>query len=239
MPSSARLSPPALAALRGAVRRIEGMGRAAVPVVSTGLLPLDAALPGGGLRRDALHEIMATPGDAAAAEGFAATLAAGLDGRVLWCSPEAELYGPGLARLGLAPERLILARARRPADLLWAMEEGLRLSGLAAVVGETEALDLTQSRRLQLAAETSGTPAFVLTRDGTDGTTAAVTRWRVAAVPGGPSFGCDERDFGLRRARWQVTLLRCRGAVPAGEDFGTWLIEEGARSRSEERRVGK
>ena len=228
MPSPCPASPPALAALKGAVRRIEGMGRPAVPVVSTGLPPLDTALPGGGLRRDGLHEIVAASGDAVAAQGFVATLAAGLEGRVLWCSPVAELYGPGLARLGLAPERLVLARAWRPSDLLWAMEEGLRMSGLAAVVGEAEALDLTQSRRLQLAAEASATPAFMLTQDGAAGTTAAVTRWRVAAAPSGPQFGRDERDFGLRRARWQVTLLRCRGAVPAGEDFGTWLIEEGA-----------
>jgi protein ImuA len=114
------------------------------------------------------------------------------------------------------------------------MEEGLQRPGLAAVIGQPASLDLTAGRRLQLAAEGSGTLCVVLTDAAMAGAGVATTRWRVAAAPSGPAFAADARDFGLARARWQVTLTRCRGAVPAvGEtDFGCWLVEEGGPATS-------
>jgi protein ImuA len=223
-----------LAALKAELRRLEGSGRRGNVVWPIGMPALEAALPGGGLARGALHEILATEADAAA-EGFAASLLAGLaqQGPVLWCASEGGLYGPGLARLGLTPDRLILVRARRPADLLWAMEEGLKTPGLVAVLGEPRMLDLTASRRLQLAAEGSGVTCLVLRREpaggGVAGNSVAVTRWRISPAPSGPALDGGERDFGLARARWQVELIRCRGSDwAAGEaGHGVWLMEEG------------
>ena len=54
-----------------------------------------------------------------------------------------------------------MVTARREEDLFWAMEEGLRCPGIAAVVGETRAADPTAGRRLSLAAEKSGVPALL------------------------------------------------------------------------------
>jgi protein ImuA len=220
-----------LDALKATLRRIEGSARREAGVWPIGLPGLEAALPGGGLARGALHEIVAASGDEVAAEGFAATLLAGLagNGLVLWCVEEGGLYGPGLARLGLSPRQVIVVRASRPADLLWAMEEGLRTPGLVAVLGEPRQLDLTASRRLQLAAEGSGVTGLVLSRAASAGATVAVTRWQVASAPSGPPLHEDRRDFGMARARWMVELTRCRGATPPpGEDgFGRWLVEEG------------
>src|SRR5215469_14130796 len=85
-------------------------------------------------------------------------------GTVLWCLSRPDLYGPGLAAHGLDPARLVLVRAPRDAEILWAMEEGLRSTGLAAVVGEVGTLAAVASRRLQLAAERSGITAFLLRR---------------------------------------------------------------------------
>jgi protein ImuA len=239
---------PELAALRAKLRRLEGAGRYQNAVWPIGVPAIERVLPGGGLALGALHEIVAAEAGAAAAEGFAASLLAGLarQGPVLWCTASPGLYGPGLARFGLAPDRLILVYARRPADLLWAMEEGLKTPGLVAVLGEPKALDLTASRRLQLAAEASGVTCLVLRPDHETnsvaerqtggsvaerqtGCTVAVTRWRVTAVPSGPAFGTDTRDFGLARARWRVELLRCRGADWAA-NHGVWLMEEGDAS---------
>ena len=80
-----------------------------------------------------------------------------------------------------------IAETFREQDILPAMEEGLREKGLAAVIGEVTRLGLTASRRLQLAAETSGVPAFILRRwwnvaekELTGLPTAAATRWRIA-----------------------------------------------------------
>ncbi len=227
----------ALAALRTTLRRLEGPGRVAAGVLPTGFAAIDRALPDGGLARGALHEIVAEGADQAAASGFLVRLLVGLAaaGPVLWCLADPELYGPGLDRLGLAPDRLILARTRRDADLLWAMEEGLKTPGLAAVLGEPHRLDLTASRRLQLAAESVGGLGLILRRaegaqaGAQSNATAAVTRWRVASAPSlapGQGLGVP-RDFGLMRGRWRISLERCRGAPPVEEGgYGQWLMEE-------------
>ena len=146
-------------------------------------------------------------------------------GMVLWCLPRPDLYGPGLAAHGLDPARLVLVRASRDAEILWAMEEGLRAPGIAAVVGEVGSLAAVASRRLQLAAERSGITAFLLRRWRVGGQAAheralpnaAVTRWRIAALPSKSLPG----EPGVGRPRWRIELLRCRGSEPA-----CWEVEE-------------
>jgi protein ImuA len=140
---------------------------------------------------------------------------AGGERPVLWCLQRPDLHAPGLALAGLDAGRLMLLRARQERDLLWAMEEGLRSRALAAVVGEVEALSTAASRRLQLAAESTGVTGFVLHRSaGNPAASAAVTRWRVAALPSMPVAG----EPGIGRPRWRVELLRCRGGMPAAWD---------------------
>jgi protein ImuA len=217
--------------LRERIRRIEQPTLAIHGVLPFGTAAIDRVLPGGGLARGALHEILGTGGDeedgalaAAFAAGILGRLAETGDGAVLWCLPRPDLYGPGLAAHGLDPARLVLALAPRNAEILWAMEEGLRAPGIAAVVGEVGSLPAVASRRLQLAAERSGITAFLLRRwrDGGQAAreralpNAAVTRWRVAALPsqslpGEPGVGCPQ---------WRVELLRCRGGEPA-----CWEVE--------------
>ncbi len=220
-----------LNALRARIAAIEGGGSApeAAAVLPFGIPEIDAALPGGGLVRGALHEVVG-PGGAGgdgAAVGFCAMLLGRLTaggGTALWCSNDAAracrgdspgiLYGPGLLAFGLDPARLILARARCDTEALWAMEEGLRAPVLAAVVGEVEKIDLAAARRLQLAAAASGTPALLL-RPHADaaGPTAARTRWRLSPLPG-PAEGAVSD-----RSHWQAELLRCRGGRP-----GMWRL---------------
>jgi protein ImuA len=138
---------------------------------------------------------------------------------VLWCLPRPDLYGPGLAAHGLDPGRVMMVRTTRDAEILWAMEEGLRTPGIAAVVGEVGSLPAVASRRLQLAAERFGITAFLLRRWRNGGQAArertqpnaATTRWRVAALPSRTS----REEPGVGRPRWRVELLRCRGGKPA------------------------
>ncbi|MBX7199878.1 MAG: damage-inducible mutagenesis protein [Rhodospirillaceae bacterium] len=214
--------------LRG-LERAEGFraktGQAALPF---GIAALDSLWPEGGLPRGALHEIAGASADAggfAAATAFTASIAGRLGaGRpnapVLWCARGHELYGPGLAGVGLAAQRLIVAEARNDKDLLAAMEEGLRAGVLAAVVGEVERIDLTASRRLQLAAEKTGCTALVLRRPGKRATPAPITaasRWRV-----GPAPGSGAQDFyQIPAARpWRLELIRARCGA-----HGSWIVE--------------
>ena len=219
-----------LSELRERVRRIERSRLAIHGVLPFGVAAIDRVLPDGGLARGALHEILGAGGDeedGALAAAFAAGILGRLagDGTVLWCLPRPDLYGHGLAAHGLDPAHIVLVRAPRDSEILWAMEEGLRTPGIAAVVGEVGTLAAVASRRLQLAAERSGITAFLLRRWRDSGQAArernlpnaAVTRWRIAALPSQPLRG----EPGVGRPRWRAELLRCRGGEPA-----CWEVEE-------------
>ena len=217
-----------LDALRARIRQVEQPARHGV--LPFGLNAIDAALPGGGLALGAMHEILGAGGDeeeGAAAAGFIAGILArlgrmGETGPVLWCLGRPDVYGPGLAAHGLDPARLVLVAARRDDELLWAVEEGLRAPGLSAVVGEAGRLPMVAGRRLQLAAERSGVTLFLLRRwrNAAEATaerarpSAAVTRWRVAALPSADIAG----EPGVGRPRWRIELVRCRGGMPGGWD---------------------
>src|SRR3982750_3846223 len=85
-------------------------------------------------------------------------------GRVPGAPPRRDLFAPGLALAGLAPNRILYAECGSNEDVLAVMEEGLRHGGLAAVVGEVSRVAMASTRRLQLAAEESGTMALMLKR---------------------------------------------------------------------------
>jgi protein ImuA len=218
-----------LVALQDRIRRIERPGALLHGVLPFQIEAIDHILPGGGLALGAVHEfhgVGADEEDGAAAAGFAAAIAGRLGhGLVLWASKRGDLYGPGLAEHGLDPARIVRVTAPRDDDILWALEEGLRTAGIAAVIGEIGRLPMVAGRRLQLAAERSGVTALLLRRwrNGAEAAaertrpSAAMTRWRIAAIPSLPG---DEPGIGA--PRWRVELLRCRGAETANL---TWDVE--------------
>ncbi|MEO3472758.1 hypothetical protein AAFN86_12890 [Roseomonas sp. CAU 1739] len=210
-PTLAPFDRPALiSALRARIARMERAGAAGALAARgediVALAPaIDAALPWGGLPRAALHEILAAEPGAAA--GFAAMLLARAGGTVLWIAPEPDAWPPGLARFGLSPAQLVLVRAPRGQDALWAMEETLRCPAVGAALLVAGELDLTAARRLQLAAEAGGVLGLLLRSD-EDGAapTAALTRWRIGAAPTDSRSSHDIGD-----PTWSLDLLRCRG----------------------------
>lgn len=202
------------------------MGALAAPSARAGLdlgdPALNRALPQGGLALAAVHEAApAAAFDSAAAYGFLLALAACAQARrggtIVWVRAGrpgrgfdfGAPYGPGLAGLGLAVERLILVRAGKPERLAWALEEAARTPGLAAVVGEAGGdASLLAARRLQLAAETGGAPILVWRPCGGLPNPAARSRWRIAARPAagtGPA--------------WRAELARARGGAPGSFDL--------------------
>ena len=206
--------------LRARIAGIEQAGRPRRPVLPFGVPAIDRHLPQGGLPGGALHEIWGDGSDAqgAAAALFAAGVLARMEGPVLWCLRARDLFAPALAGVGLHP--VLYAETGDEKMVPLCLEEGLRCADLAGVVGEVSRLAMTASRRLQLAAETSGVAAFLIRRDPRGGAalaepSAAVTRWRIDAAP-----SASLPVPGAGRARWRVELLRCR----AGEG-AAWEVE--------------
>ncbi len=217
--------------LKGHIARFEGEGNGSTagPAMPLGFGPIDDVLPGGGLAWSGIHEILSEAyGDLPSSFGFCTALAtrfmaARHAGFVPWCSDRSArldfgpLYGPGIAAFGIDPSRLVLVDTAKVHDLLWALEQAVRLPGLAAVVGNignAQAYDLTASRRLQLASAQSGVPLLLLRGHGGDGamaagvmTSAAATRWRIAA------HRASRRPGGVSAA-WTVRLEKARGVAP-------------------------
>ena len=192
-PSPARVE--RLAALRAEVRALESAAGEAREHLPFGVDAVDSRLAGGGLPVASLNEAAGErpgPADEAAATLFLASIAARRPGIVLWALARRDLFAPGLAGAGLAPDRILYAECGRDEDVLAVMEEGLRHGGLAAVVGEVGRAAMPATRRLQLAAEEGGTLALMLRRwrgSGEDPLavpSAAVTRWRLACAPSAP-----------------------------------------------------
>ena len=217
--------------LRRLLPKMEGV-RAARPI-PFGLAAIDRHLPQGGLACGALHEIVPEAGATPAAFGFLVALLVRLSGTnpLFLVLPAYGLrdygrpYGHGLRALGLDPSRLILVETAHRKDTLWAMEEALRSRAPAAVAGIIDQLDLKTSQRLHLAAADCGLPLLLLRPapslpspacgGGWEGGSAAVTRWRV-----GPASAARDRFGLITRARWRLTLERCRNGRT-----GEWMVE--------------
>ena len=124
-------------------------------------------------------------------------------------------YLPGLG--GRWP--ILRVDVTRAADVLLAMEDGLRCKGLAAVIGEVwgdpPALGFTATKRLALRSEAGGIPCWLVRRAANPDLSAARNRWRVASLP---SAQHPHDPTAPGAPRWQVELFRSRHSQP-----GTWV----------------
>ncbi len=178
-----------------------------------------------------LHELCpAGPGAEAAALGFSLGLAASWAGQagVIWAGEDGVFaedgapYPPGLVQFGLDSSRLILIRAPKREECLWAAEQALAAPGavvICALSGRGRALDLKATRRLLLFAERNHARCL-LVRPLAEAS-AAWTRWRVSSAPS----QAEERELGA--PAYALELMRNR-AGPAGARF---TIEWNAHAR--------
>jgi len=177
----------------------------------------------------------AAHGDGPAALGFALALLAGriaAGGAVLIGQTGAAArefgrpYAPGLAGFGLAPERLVYAETRHEQGVLRLGEEAVYAGALAGVLlrlpPRERRYGFTESRRLVLRAEASGTPVLVLRSRHAEGSTAAAARWRLAAAPSAEAgyFAPAGTAPGIGITRWQAVCERARAGRP-----GSWKME--------------
>ena len=192
--------------------------------------PADAWLSAG-LPRAQLHEVYAAePADGPAALGFAVAVALAAKALpVLWVRTEADerqagrLHATGLTELGLSPGALLLALVADEPALLRTAADAARCAGLGTLIlesrGRAPGFDLTATRRLQLAAETSGVTVLSARIGAEPAPSAAATRWGIAAAPsvaleadapGGPAFDIEmlRRRGGPAGARWRVEWNR-------------------------------
>ena len=210
-----------------------------------GLGSMNAAFPNGEFPTGAIHEVLSTgPENAAASVGFVGGLIGTLmrnGGAALWIGARQKIFPMALKLFGIEPDRIVFVELRSQKDMLWVMEEALKCEGLAAVVGEIPEIGFTASRRLQLAVEQSRVTGFILRHQPRGHVTnvtgnlpgnvaanvpgnvhgnvtgnACVARWRITPLASQPEAGLPGVGF----PRWNVELLKIRNGRP-----GAWPLE--------------
>ena len=155
-----------------------------------------------------------------ASSGFIAGILSSLlkkGGAVVWISSSQIIFPPALVSFGIDPSQLIFIHLRNQKEINWTIEEVLKCEGLAAVVGELSFVDLTISRRLQLAAEQSRVTGFLLRhRPKHINTTAFTCRWQIQSIQSETTDGLP----GVGYSRLKVELLKVRSGKP-----GKWELE--------------
>ena len=141
-------------------------------------------------------------------------------GLIIWCPASQRggagmLYGHGLAAAGLDPERLLIVDTPSPSRRLAALDDILRTEGLAAVVIEYDGLQksadywMRLTRRAQLAAEQSGTTAFLL--GAPIAASGFETAWQIKPAL---NFAMQSNPALVLHSVWDLTLRRARGGRP-------------------------
>lgn len=243
------LSAQTLSALRQRIARLEPEPLAkASGLFTLGADVVDQRL-GGGLARAALHEVFATQeNDASAAASFALIIAmrgGDIAKPILWVREDraerrtGQLYGQGLVELGVDPDRFIVVNAPDELAVLRAGADSVKCGAVGVVVIEpyakARALDLTASRRLALAAASSGVLTLVVRVGADPVASAAQTRWQIAAAASVP-LGGNAPGKGVL----SVTLLRHRGGLPSFNAFLEWdrdqhiCVEQGGAEGAEQ-----
>jgi protein ImuA len=153
--------------------------------------------------------------------GFALARLPRKDAPVLWVQDRLSRKEAGRPMLAAMRTRrpVIMVDVSRAADVLWAMEDGLRCRSLAAVIGEVwgdpPALDFTATKRLAMRAEAADVACWLIRRAASPDLSAARDRWRIKSLPSAPHLH-DPQAPGA--ARWALNLFRSRRTKP-----GQWV----------------
>lgn len=229
---------PKIRELDSLLRRLERPGRTqARPRISSGCEPLDALLPEQGVSRGSLVEWLGDgPGCGAGMLALRAAREACREGGALVViDPQGHFYPPAAAAWGVDLQNTIVVRTaprqqsqgarqnQEPQNTgrnqgQWALDQALRCPHVAAVVAWPQQLDSRAFRRLQLAAETSGSVGL-LVRSAAAQREPSWADLRLLVSPAGPTAVSDNRNnrSPTEPATWswrlRIKLLRCRGGA--------------------------
>lgn len=169
--------------------------------LSSGFAALDAELPGGGWPRGSLIELLSdTPGIGELQLLLPMLKHAPAPQLNLWIAPPHLPYAPALTVAGIDAERLLVVRPATREAALWATRQALASGACHSVLAWLERPDMAALRRLQLAAESSGTSLFL---------------FRPASAARQPSPAGLRLQLSAADARLCVHLLKRRGPAAA------------------------
>ncbi|MCH8149421.1 MAG: hypothetical protein IH987_15805 [Planctomycetes bacterium] len=132
-----------------------------------------------------------------------------------------DFYPPAARQHGIELDRLIVVRVRRREEAFWVVDQALRCRAVAVVIAALPQLDDRQSRRLQLAAESTGGIGLILRSARRRTKSFAAVRMRVEGVSctgsGAAGSGVPERVSSERSRRLEHFPF-CRAGYVALRD---------------------
>ena len=159
------------------------------------------------LAKGRIHEIMGST-----RTSFAGAIGQQIDGPIIWIGRQKtikSIHPMGLKQF-VDPGRLVLVNCLSRKEILWAAEQALRAKSTALIIIElSTGPNLTESRRLQLAAEESGGIGLILIERRAQ-TSSAQTRWNCQpTISGWPTHSQS----------WQWTLTKNKSG-----STGSWRV---------------
>ncbi len=192
------------AAVEAAIWRADQLGAPVVSTVETGWATLDAELPGGGWGCHALTEVLAAQHSTCEwrllTPALRPIVAAGK--HIVIVGPPKRPHLPGLVQAGIDERHLVWIDVDTPADGLWATEQLIKANSAGALLSWIPHVRQEQIRRLQVAAQCSEGPVFLMRPEN--------ARHEASAAPLRVLASLDI-DWALR-----VHVLKRRGPVHAG-----------------------
>jgi len=223
------------------------------PSLSSGCPALDQVLLGGGIRAGSLIEWLGDgPGSGVSLLPLAAVRAVQQNGGVVvivdreGIDRRSNFYPPAAAAWGIDLEKVVVVHPVNDSDELWAIDQALRCTDVAAVMAWPNRIGSHTFRRWQLAAESSGAvglfvrpareqgeptwanlrllvspPAAGLSPPAAALSSSVAAAAAAAALGRRPSLEKLVASPGKLVAgwRWRVKVLRCRGVL------GDWEVE--------------
>jgi protein ImuA len=202
----------ARAALRHAQQKWHSEQKTSLPRFSLGIDEITPYISSSQADYASLHEIymhVGHGGSSLCAALLTQITSSQKNRNIFWISPFSNDNGARLYPLSLPPaiqNNLILITPRTERDVLWSFEECLKSGEANTVIAEVPWLDLTASRRLQLACEKGNSLGLALCHSslGLTQNSAARTRWRI----------CGTQD-----RHWALSLIGGSGVRP-----GNWTV---------------
>jgi cell division inhibitor SulA/protein ImuA len=171
-----------------------------------GFAELDRLLPGGGLPRGALTEILIEREGIGELSLLLPALARATEDErwLVFVAPPHIPYAPALARAGVNLAHVLVVHPHAARDSLWAIEQALRAGTASIVLAWLVHAEPKALRRLQLAAEAGGSIGILF-------------RQARGAEESSPAALCLRLEpASLEGARVAVHILKRRGGWPIG-----------------------
>jgi protein ImuA len=184
-----------------------------------GLEPIQSAFPNGTFPTGAVHEFYCegaptVSATAAFITGILSTLFK-QHGVIIWISPFKMIFPGALTSFGIDPQKVIFIYLKKEKDRLFVMEEALKCDSVTAVIGHIDEISFTESRKFQLAVESSKVTAFLLRQHPRNKITSCATRWQIRPLP-----SVTEGLPGVGFPKWDVELEKVKNGKP-----GQWEMQ--------------